>query len=167
MFELDHIFSELNRHRVRYLLAGGLAVNLYGIERATADVDLVVDLEPKNLERFLRVLSDLGFRPRIPAEMLDFLSEEKRRKWIKEKHMKVFSFAHSEKPYLVLDIFTQIPFDFARVYKSRKKIRAGNIVIPVVPLKDLIRMKEASGRPQDKADVSHLRKIAEEWNEEK
>ncbi len=32
-------------------------------------------------------------------------------------------------------------------------MKAGNIVIPVVPLKYLIEMKEKTGRPQDKADA--------------
>jgi len=36
--------------KVRYLLAGGIAVNLYGIERATADIDIIVDLEDDNLK---------------------------------------------------------------------------------------------------------------------
>ena len=39
------IFSCLNRKSVQCLVAGGVAVNLYGIEKATADLDLVVLLE--------------------------------------------------------------------------------------------------------------------------
>ena len=31
------------------MVAGGIAVNLYGIERATADIDIVLKLEEKNL----------------------------------------------------------------------------------------------------------------------
>lgn len=30
------LFSALNNKKVRYLVAGGVAVNIYGIERATA-----------------------------------------------------------------------------------------------------------------------------------
>jgi len=29
------------------MVAGGIAVNLYGIERATADIDIIVNLEKK------------------------------------------------------------------------------------------------------------------------
>ena len=32
----------LNRHRVRYLIAGGVAANLHGSVRATLDVDILV-----------------------------------------------------------------------------------------------------------------------------
>jgi hypothetical protein len=40
-------------------------------------------------------------------------------------------------------------------------------VIPAVPILDLIAMKEKSGRPQDKADVFYLKKIAEEWSDDR
>ena len=39
--------------------------------------------------------------------------------------------------------------------------------IPVVPIKELIRMKERSNRPQDQADVFYLKKIRDEWKNEK
>ena len=36
---------------VRYVLVGGLAVLLHGIDRLTADIDLVVDLAPEQARR--------------------------------------------------------------------------------------------------------------------
>jgi len=36
---LKNLFSVLNKEAVKYMVAGGIAVNLYGIERATADID--------------------------------------------------------------------------------------------------------------------------------
>jgi hypothetical protein len=167
MPKLENIFSELNRRRVRYLVAGGVAVNLYGIERATADIDLVVDLERSNLVRFFRSLADLGFKPKLPVPLNDFLEEKNRRMWIEEKHMKVFSLLHSQQPYLVIDFFAEIPFNFEEVYGKRVRLKAGRITIPLVPLEVLIRMKEKSERLQDRADASHLRKIAGDWNAEK
>lgn len=41
MIRFEYLFSALNKARVRYLVVGGIAVNIYGIERATADIDLV------------------------------------------------------------------------------------------------------------------------------
>jgi hypothetical protein len=40
MFYLD-LFRSLNDHQVRYLLVGGLAMNLHGVPRMTMDVNLV------------------------------------------------------------------------------------------------------------------------------
>ena len=56
MINFERLFSVLNRNKIRYLVVGGIAVNLYGIERATADIDLVVDLEDRNLKRFVSVI---------------------------------------------------------------------------------------------------------------
>jgi hypothetical protein len=49
----------LNRHRVRYLLAGGVAANLHGSVRATKDVDILVPREVRNMRRLLAALSAL------------------------------------------------------------------------------------------------------------
>jgi len=81
--------------------------------------------------------------------------------------MLVFSLYDPKNPFLLIDIFTEIPFDFEAVYKQRKKIKFENTFIPVVPIKKLITMKEKSDRPQDRADVFYLKKIAGEWKDEK
>lgn len=36
------LFPQLEANHVRYLVAGGVAVNLYGIERSTADIEYIV-----------------------------------------------------------------------------------------------------------------------------
>lgn len=51
MFYLE-VFRALEEHKVRYLLVGGLAMNLHGVPRMTMDIDLVIALDTKNLERF-------------------------------------------------------------------------------------------------------------------
>jgi len=39
------LFSSLKQGIYKYMVAGGIAVNLYGIERATADVDMFWSLK--------------------------------------------------------------------------------------------------------------------------
>jgi len=147
-------------------VVGGIAVNLYGIERATADIDLVVDLEEGNITRFIRVIKELGFKPKVPVKLEDFIELEKRESWIKEKGMRVFSLFDPKSPFFLLDVFVELPFDFKKVFEAREKMRAGRVIIPVIPLKDLIEMKEKTGRPQDIADAFYLKKIKEEWKDE-
>lgn len=160
------LFSALNKKKVRYLVAGGVAVNLYGIERATGDIDIVVHLEQHNLEKFVEVMKELGFRPKIPVKLEYLLSNKIREEWIREKGMKVFSVYDPQNPYFLLDVFVEEPFDFDKVYEERKSIKAGNVRIPLVPIKRLIEMKKKVGRPQDIADVYYLRKIEKEWGDE-
>jgi hypothetical protein len=161
------LFSSLNQASLKYMVAGGTAVNLYGIERATADVDIVLELKKENLLKFIEVAEKLGLKPKIPVKLEDFIDPEKRKSWRLDKGMMVFSLYDPKNPFFLIDIFTEIPFDFDAVYKQRKKIKFENIFIPVVPIKELIAMKEKSGRPQDRADVFYLKKIINGWKDEK
>jgi len=142
------------------MVAGGIAVNLYGIERATADIDIVVNLEKKNLSKFIRVAKKLGLKPKVPVTLDDFTDSEKRKSWIEDKGMLVFSLYDTKNPFFLIDIFVEVPFDFDEVYKQRKKIKFEDTIIPVVPIKTLIEMKEKSGRPQDRADVFYLKSFS-------
>jgi hypothetical protein len=149
------------------MVAGGIAVNLYGIERATADVDVIIKLVKGNLEKFVEAVRELGLRPKVPVELDDFLDAEKRKEWIKDKGMMVFSLYDVKNPFFLLGIFVEEPFDFDAVYKQRKIIKLEDAGIPVVPIKELIRMKEKSNRPQDQADIYYLKKIVGDWEDEK
>ena len=160
------LFSSLNQASIKYMVAGGIAVNLYGIERATADVDIVLELEKGNLSKFIRVAKKLGLKPKIPVKLEDFIDPEKRKSWRMNKGMMVFSLYDPKNPFFLIDIFTEIPFDFDEVYRQRNRISFENIVIPVVPIKKLIAMKEESDRPQDRADVFYLKKIMLRWKDE-
>jgi hypothetical protein len=79
------LFSSLNKATIKYMVAGGIAVNLYGIERATADLDIALELEEGNLLRFINVAEKLGLRPKIPVKLGDFIDPEKRRSWRMDK----------------------------------------------------------------------------------
>jgi len=141
------------------MVAGGIAVNLYGIERATADVDIIIKLVDTNLRNFVDVAKGLGLKPKIPVRLDDFLDAEKRKEWTKEKGMMVFSLYDVKNPFFLLAVFVEMPFDFDAVYKKRKIIKFEDTGIPVVPIRELIRMKEKSKRPQDEADIFYLKKI--------
>jgi hypothetical protein len=161
MMSFLDLFAALNSKAVQYLVAGGWAVNLYGIERATGDLDLVVYLEQHNLEKFIEVMEQFRFKPKAPVAMKEFISEEKRREWREEKGMMVFSFFDPQNPFVLLDVFIDSPFDFKLVYPVRSTIRAGKTEIPVVPLATLIEMKEQAGRPQDLSDLYYLKQLQE------
>ncbi len=60
---IEKIFQALNSAGVRYLVAGGFAVNAHGYLRFTKDVDFVLQLAPDNIQRAFTALGDLGYRP--------------------------------------------------------------------------------------------------------
>lgn len=52
MFYLD-LFKQLNQYQVQYLLIGGLAISMHGIERATMDIDITIAMHPENQENLI------------------------------------------------------------------------------------------------------------------
>lgn len=154
------IFRALQQERVRYLVVGGLAMNLHGIPRMTADIDLFVDLDPANVGRFLVAVKSLGFVPSVPVRAESLADPEIRSAWRREKNMLVLGFHHPARPVAVLDVFISEPFPFGAAFDRRKRvrIREEDIDIPVVSEEDLIAMKEGTGRLQDASDVKILRR---------
>lgn len=149
------------------MVAGGIAVNLYGIERSTADIEIIIKLEKANLLKFVRLAKKLGLKPKLPVKIEDFIDPEKRKTWIVDKGMMVFSLYDAKNPFLLIDIFVEIPFEFDKVYRQRERIKFEDTIISVVPINELIVMKDKSNRPQDKADVFYLKKIIGDWKDEK
>lgn len=164
---VQKIFEMLNRREVRYLLAGGLAVAAHGYLRFTADVDLVLDLEQDNLKAAVRVFTSLGYRPRAPVALEDFADPEKRRKWIIEKGMTVFSLWSPEHPATEIDIFAEEPLPFQEAYERRVCLTvAEGIVACVISLDDLLDLKRRAGRAMDLADIEKLIAVREDIDDE-
>ena len=149
------------------MVAGGVAVNLYGIERATADIDIILMLDDRNLSQFVKVAKKLALKPKMPVKIEDLIDPDKRKRWAKDKNMKVFCLYDVKNPFFLVDIFIEMPFNFDEVYRQRKRIKFEGTTIPVVPMHELVNMKKKSGRPQDRADIFYLKKIMKEWKDEK
>lgn len=154
------IFKRLEEEAIRYVVVGGLAVVAHGYLRFTADVDIFLDLESGNLKKAVTVFSSLGYRPRVPVALHDFISNKTRASWIKEKNLRVFSLWNHEEPATEVDLFVEAPMDFDEAEKNSLLFDAGSgIKIRVIGLEDLIRMKLAAGRRRDIDDVENLRKL--------
>lgn len=151
------IFKALNKHKVRYLVVGGVAVNLHGIQRATADLDLIVALDVENLGKFVKTMNSLGFRPKVPVAAEDFCNPENRKRWKDEKGMKVFSFYDPRDPFVPVDIFVYEPMPFDEMNSRRELRRAFDISIPIASIDDLIILKTEAGRPKDMYDLDALK----------
>ena len=153
---LETILRALNEADARYLVVGGVAVVLHGRLRVTADLDLVVQLDPPNVRRAIAALEGLGFRPRAPVPAASFADESVRRSWIEQKGLTVFSLWSPAHPGFELDLFVSEPFDFEAAYGRAARIPLRTTEATVLSIEDLISMKRAVGRPQDLDDVTAL-----------
>lgn len=160
---LESVTRALNEAGIRYLVAGGLAVNAHGYLRLTRDIDLVLAMDSDNLVRAFEALKSAGYRPLVPITALQFADAELRQKWIDEKGMKVLNFFSDTHLETSLDVFVHEPFDFDTEFAaSLKGELLPGLEVRFVSIPTLIRMKEAANRPKDVDDIQHLRWILEE-----
>lgn len=165
---LETIFRALNSAHVQYLVAGGVAVNAYGHQRLTQDLDLVIGLWRENVLRALDVFSSLGYRPIVPVDIAEFADPAKRREWIELKNMQVFSLESDTHPETAVDVFAEEPFAFGPEHDAAEVHElAPGVSLPLVRLTTLIAMKREANRPIDQDDVRHLYWIMEERDKEK
>ena len=158
----EALAAELERAGVRYLVAGGLAVNAHGYIRYTKDVDLVIQLGAGNIERAFAALTSLGYRPTVPIAAAQFADPVQRETWISEKGMKVLNFQSDQHRFAPVDVFVIDPFDFDEEYgRALQGDVAPGLVVRFVSIPTLIAMKQAAGRPNDLVDIEHLQWILE------
>lgn len=155
----QEVFRALQAAEVRYLVVGGLAVNLYGYVRMTVDVDIMFDPSEENVARLVGVLESLGYVPRLPVQGTGLFVTAHGEERIHEKGAPVFTFIDPNQPFKQVDNFMLSSSDFERAYARRQEMTVRGTPISVIALDDLITMKTAVGRPRDIEDVQHLYRI--------
>jgi hypothetical protein len=155
----EELFRKLYEKKIRYLVVGGIAVSLHGALRLTADADIMLSMTEENLKAFLAIMNELGYKPKVPVNPVDFADPRNRKKWMDEKGMKVFPFFHPDKPFELIDVFIDNPINFEEMEKNKvvKRLRGMEISIPSI--KDLIELKRLAGREQDMLDIKNLEEL--------
>ncbi|MDG6220572.1 MAG: hypothetical protein QCI38_03890, partial [Candidatus Thermoplasmatota archaeon] len=144
---------------VRYLVVGGLAVNLYGVPRVTQDIDIIISTDKKNIEKMISSLKKLGYKPRLPVAPEDLMDDAKVKDWITNRNLKAFSFIHNKNSYKSVDILLVHPLDFEKAFRNKTIKRVNEIDIYLASIEDLIETKQIAGRAQDISDVEHLERV--------
>lgn len=167
MAMFEPVFEALDRRGVRFVVVGGVAVVLHGHPRLTIDLDLVIDLERAHAEAAVTTLvDDLGLRPRLPVDPHLFADPGTRERWVEERNLEVLSFHDPDQPLLEVDVFARDPLPFGELWERSVVIPVGSTEVRVASIDDLITMKRASDRPQDRADVEALEALRERRNDE-
>ena len=149
---------EFQRQKVKYVIVGGIAVNLLGSLRNTADMDILVEMNNENLAKIVSILKKRGYSVKQPVDPIGIANEIIRREWIHNKHMKAFNF-YKEDELKEVDIIIESPVSFKEAQKSALKIKIDDIILPVISIDNLIKMKRNTGRSIDRLDIEELKKI--------
>jgi hypothetical protein len=138
--ELLRIFKNYN---IRYLIVGGYAVMKYSEPRFTKDLDVFIATDQNNATGVYKALKEFG----APLENLTS----------KDFSQKGY-FYQMGRPPLRVDIMMSIPgIEFDQAWENREFVELDDLTVYFISRSDLIRSKEASGRPQDKMDVDKLK----------
>ena len=151
-FDPDRLLKALSRHKVNFVLIGALAARLHGFPRLTADADITPAGDKPNLERLSAALNDLAakvYTESVP-EGLPF-------------DCSAATLARARMWNLVttagrLDIaFRPAGVEgYDDLKKNAERFEAFGVRFLVASLDDIIRSKEAAGRPKDLDDVAIL-----------
>jgi len=155
----EPIFAALENGAVRYVVVGGMATVLHGYARLTADIDLIVDLEPNEALKAIRTLTALGFVPRAPVNAEDYADANVRRVWFDDKGMRVLSFWDPSHPMREVDLFVENPIDFELLYERSELVALATTKVRIASIEDLIQLKRLANRPEDQRDIEALQAI--------
>lgn len=145
----------------RYVIVGGVAVNLQGVPRFTADLDVAVALDVENLRAIADAMKGLGLVPRLPGSIEQLSDPDTVRGWIQERNLKAYTFQDSSNPLRQVDLLLDIPMSIEELERDAEVVSAAGIVARVASIDALISMKTGTGRAQDASDVEALRRIQE------
>jgi len=164
--ELDPetILQTLHRHRVQFVLIGGYAVILQGVDtRVTYDLDVVPQAGQPNLRRLGSALKALD------AHVITFWDPDTDELHVESSDLSPQVFLDNPFLHLLtnagrLDVLMS-PGGFAEGYTRLVEHAEHETVlglrIQLASVADLIMMKEAVGRPRDLNDLEELHRIAE------
>ncbi len=138
---LQDVFKSFQRHKVRYLVIGGVASVLHGVPRATFDVDILIEPTIENAQRLLTALEEAGFGTATITNAQDVIAHE----------ITIFN------DRVRIDVQTRTPgVSFQDAWSRRKTITYQGQDFFILSREDLINTKRASGREVDLEDVRLL-----------
>jgi hypothetical protein len=158
----EKIFKSLNKEEIKYIVVGGVAVNLHGYMRFTGDLDILLLLDEKNLLKIDKLMRKMGYTERLPIPVLSLQNTDQVKKWLTEKNMKAYSFIPPQDNPLQIDIVIEESLKFEKIAAKKIIKKIEDVSIPVVSIEDLIKMKKKSDRPQDLIDIKALNNLKKE-----
>jgi hypothetical protein len=139
--DFEDILALLEKHRVRYLIIGGLAFIYHAKPRYTKDMDLWVEFEPENVVRANRALAEFGASVLLSTDRDDEVLQ--------------LGFAPDR-----LDFFLRIEgMVFDEVWNKRIRGRYGEVEANWIDLDSLLAIKSRIDSPRHQEDARVLTEV--------
>ena len=143
--EVVALINAFNAAGLRYILIGGFAVNMHGHWRATGDVDVWMEEGPDNRRALRTAMHLAGYGDMPEMERMQFVAG-----WTGFRLNSGFT----------LDLMTNLKGfteeDFAACYDRSIVDAIDDLPVRYLHRDDLLRAKQAAGRPKDLSDILAL-----------
>lgn len=153
--------SLLEASKIDYVIVGGFAVVMYGCNRFTPDLNVMVSYDDaERLRDFIGKIGETAFTSTTDPDPAVLLSKKHREELFDDGRRWFFSFKDVDAPSFSLDLFLGFPVPFQELYSRRTVLNAEEqLQFSICSLEDLIALKTLAGRGQDLADIEALRLI--------
>ncbi|MEO5903558.1 MAG: hypothetical protein ABIQ55_06050 [Gemmatimonadaceae bacterium] len=151
----ERLIAALNKHDVRFVLIGALAARLYGFPRLTADADITPASDAENLTNLASALRELHakvYTESIPEGLAFDCSAAMLAR------AAIWNLVTSA-GRLDIAFTTSGTSGYDDLARDAELFEAFGVSFRVASLDDIIRSKEAAGRPKDRDDVALLRAL--------
>jgi len=153
--EFIEVCRKLNEQKVKYVVCGGYAVKLHGVEeiskqeRKTVDYDFIIESSQENIKKVKEALKDIN--PRMQELRDDDLP--------KYQSVKVVS---GNERHFDTDLISRMwGVNYEKASEEMVMKEVEGVKIPVLSINHLLEMKKDSFRARDIADTYWLKKIKE------
>lgn len=159
MLYLD-LFQALHDYQVKYLLVGGLAMNLHGVPRMTMDVDLILLMDESNLDRFIACAEAMHLSPVVPVPLQSLKDSAQRESWYSQRHMVAFGLQNNQARIPVMvDVLISPSIDVDQAFSRAITRDLNGLPVKLASVDDMIALKQGTGRRQDQSDIEHLERL--------
>lgn len=152
--QIISIWNSFFENKVKYITIGGFAVNIYGYNRNTGDIDIYLEDTIENRINLRKALKSINLGDFETIETMQFIP----------------GWTDLTLNYgLRLDIMTAVKGlenkDFSSLLDEATIVMIGNIPVYFIDYENLIIAKKAANRPKDILDIEELKKVNNENDE--
>lgn len=147
-FELT---GALARHRVDYVVIGGVAMQVHGHVRTTRDIDLIAAWTPENMTRLAPALSELDAQLRgVDAHLLGIDLTDPRQLY--EGGNFLLHTRHGDLDIFAIEQTAGAPRSYEQLRARALEVEVRGVRLLVAHPEDLIRMKVAASQFRDRPE---------------
>lgn len=156
---ITKISDAFKKSEIDYLIIGGIASVLHGVERATFDLDIAIPANQEVLAKVIGLVKKIGYRTVHDCKTKDFIKaiDDLTPQYILKR--KCVHLRDRENKLFPLDL---VPIDHGVLLSMKDDaitLPINKSTIFIASIEQLIKWKQEVGRPKDLQDIAELKKI--------